>query len=159
MWWYSSLQSGAQVDIPAHTLWVLISRRICHADPRFPQDQRPSCEQGNDSQLQMWHTHTRVYRLTHATCLAHPHMCPDSPVQAEVIKVMRERCTHRHTPSATATLLSSHLRQEGTCQRMLSTPSSRSSQSRRRRENKWTPREPIKLLISRRSAGHWGKSD
>lgn len=93
--WYSSLQSRAQVDIPVHGLWALISRRICNADPRFPQDQRPSCEHGNDSQLQMWHTH--------ASLCTHSHMRPVSLtrthtriatwlsrigfLQAEVIKV------------------------------------------------------------------------
>lgn len=84
--WYSSLQSRAQVDIPVHGLWALISRRICNADPRFPQDQRPSCEHGNDSQLQMWHTHASLCTHSHMrpVSLTHTHTHRNMAVQNRI---------------------------------------------------------------------------
>lgn len=108
-----------------------------------------------DTHMQAY-AHTHTCDLSHARTHTHRNMAvqkrisPGSSHQSEVNKP-------HATPPPTS--LSSHLRQEGTCQRMLSSPSGQSSQRRRQSENKWTLREPIKILRSLRSAGHWWKSD
>lgn len=72
---------------------VLISRRLCHTEPRFPQDQRPSCEHsssnGCGNQLQMWHASARTLMHTLAPCHtdATTRLSRNRFLQAEVIKV------------------------------------------------------------------------
>lgn len=103
--WYSSLQSRAQVDIPVHGLWALISRRICHADPRFPQDQRPSCEHGNDSQLQMWHTHASLCTHSHMWSVSRTHThtsqhgCPETDFSRLKSSKWSEQTPRHPTPN------------------------------------------------------------
>lgn len=93
--------------------------------------------------------HTYAYAHIHTDAPSphtHTHACPKTYFSRLKLSKWREPSSPPllQLPS----LVFSHLRQEGTCQRMLSSPASQSSQRWRERDNKWAEREPIKILIS-----------
>lgn len=100
----------------------LISRRICHTDPRFPQDQKPSCEYcSGGNQLQMWHTHACLCTHSHSHSHTLPHRCNNMSVQISP-GWSHQSDTNPLLFLQPLSLFPSNLRREGTCQRMLSSP-------------------------------------